>query len=39
LVEPSEPMTFIDVSPVTACFRPESIAIPELRAFVERPWD
>ena len=35
LIEPAESCTFVDVSRVTGCFRPEETAIEQLRRFVD----
>ena len=38
LIEPAEPFTFVDHSPVAACWRPADTAIEQLRRFVDSPW-
>jgi putative transposase len=38
LIEPAESFTFVDCSPVAACWSPAETAIEQLRRFVESPW-
>jgi REP-associated tyrosine transposase len=38
LIKPAESCTFVDISRVTDCFRPEETAVEQLRRFVESNW-